>query len=197
VEVFAWLRPRDLIWNYWVNNYLLGKSPPAFDILSWNADSTRMPARLHRDFLEVAQDNQLTRPGAARLLGSPVDLSTVDVDAYVVAGVADHLCPWQNCYQTTQLLGGRTRFVLSTSGHIAAIVNPPSNKKAKFHASDDTPDSAEKWLENADEQQGSWWGDYAEWLAAHCGGLRAAPPELGGSGYDVLDDAPGTYVLER
>ncbi len=196
-EVFAWLRPRDLVWNYWVNNYLLGKAPPAFDILSWNADTTRMPARLHRDFIELAQDNKLTVPGAATLCGSPVDLSAVDVDAYVVAGVADHLCPWQNCYRSTQLLGGKTRFVLSTSGHIAAIVNPPGNEKASFRASEDTPADAEQWLANTEKQSGSWWADYVAWLAAHSGAERDAPHEPGGSGYESLEDAPGSYVRER
>jgi polyhydroxyalkanoate synthase len=196
-EVFAWLRPRDLVWNYWVNNYLLGKNPPAFDILSWNADSTRMPARLHRDFIELAQDNKLTKPGAATMCGSPVDLSRVDVDAYVVAGVADHLCPWQNCYQTTQLLGGTTKFVLSTSGHIAAIVNPPGKKKANFRTAAHNPPDAEAWLASAEEHAGSWWEDYATWLAEHGGAERDAPKEPGGPDHPVLGDAPGTYVLER
>ncbi len=196
-EVFAWLRPRDLVWNYWVNNYLLGKAPPAFDILSWNADTTRMPARLHRDFMDLAQDNKLTTPGAANLLGSPVDLSAVDVDSYVVAGVADHLCPWQNCYQTTQLLGGTTRMVLSTSGHIAAIVNPPGNKKASFHVSETTPDDAEKWLAEAEQRPGSWWEDYASWLNTHTGAERRAPEEPGGSGYEPLEPSPGSYVKEK
>ncbi|HEV7204561.1 MAG TPA: alpha/beta fold hydrolase [Jatrophihabitans sp.] len=196
-EVFAWLRPRDLVWNYWVNNYLLGKPPPAFDILSWNADTTRMPAKLHHDFIALAQDNLLTKPGAATLCGSPVDLSQIDVDSYVVAGVADHLCPWQNCYQTTRLLGGTTRFVLSTSGHIAAIVNPPGNEKASFHAGEFAPDDAEKWLENAEKQKGSWWTDYTDWLAARTGARRDAPAEPGLNGFEPLADAPGTYVLER
>ena len=105
-EVFAWLRPNDLIWNYWVNNYLLGRKPPAFDILYWNADTTRMPARLHHDFLRLAIANALVTPDAAMMLGTPVDLGKVDADNYVVAGVADHICPWQSCYQSTQLLGG-------------------------------------------------------------------------------------------
>ena len=138
-EVFAWLRPGDLIWNYWVNNYLLGKQPPAFDILFWNADTTRMTARLHADFIDIG-DGQ--RAGHARARspssGAPVDLSEVEVDAYVVAGIADHITPWQNCYRSTQLLGGDTRFVLSTSGHIAALVNPPGNPKATFQTNKDT-----------------------------------------------------------
>ena len=117
-SVFLWLRPNDLIWPYVVNNWLLGKDPPAFDILYWNADTTRMPAALHRDFLEIATANSLRRPGGVTVLGSPVDLGKITVDCYLMAGAADHISPWQNCYRTTQLLGGRTRFVLSTSGHI-------------------------------------------------------------------------------
>ena len=196
-EVFAWLRPRDLVWNYWVNNYLLGKTPPAFDILSWNADSTRMPARLHRDFIEIAQDNQLVEADAATICGSPIDLAKVDIDSYVVAGVADHLCPWQNCYATTQLLGGRSRFVLSTSGHIAAIVNPPGNEKASFHAGDGNLADAEEWLAQAEKTAGSWWDDYTSWLVKHTGRQHDAPKSAGGGAYEPLDPAPGTYVLAR
>jgi hypothetical protein len=102
--VFAWLRPNDLIWNYWVNNYLLGKKPAPFDILFWNADTTRMTAGLHRDFLELGAANALVEPGGATMLGSPVDLAAVDKDSYIVAGITDHICPWQSCYRTTQLL---------------------------------------------------------------------------------------------
>ena len=136
-EVFAWLRPNDLIWNYWVNNYLQGKDPAPFDILFWNADTTRMTAALHRDFLDLALRNALVAPGQASMLGEPVDLSTISIDGYVVAGVADHICPWQACYRSAQLFGGHTRFVLSTSGHIAAIVNPPTNAKATHQVSAD------------------------------------------------------------
>src|SRR5579862_5061736 len=128
-EVFAWLRPNDLIWNYWVNNYLLGKKPPPFDILFWNADTTRMTAGLHRDFLRLGAANALVTPGGATMLGSPLDLAAVDRDTYLVAGITDHICPWQSCYSSTQLLSGRQRFVLSTSGHVAAMVNPPDNAK--------------------------------------------------------------------
>src|SRR4029453_18040525 len=128
-EVFAWLRPGDLIWPYWVNNYLAGRTPPPFDILYWNADTTRMTAGLHRDLLGLAV---ATAPPAPAMLGSPVDLAKVDTDTYLVAGVADHLCPWQACYRSTQLLGGHTRFVLSSGGHIASMVNPPGNPKASF-----------------------------------------------------------------
>ncbi|HEY4700627.1 MAG TPA: alpha/beta fold hydrolase, partial [Streptosporangiaceae bacterium] len=160
-EVFAWLRPNDLIWNYWVNNYLLGKKPPAFDILFWNADTTRMTAGLHRDFLQLGAANALVHPAAATMLGSPVDLAAVDRDSYIVAGITDHICPWQSCYQSTQLLGGRPRFVLSTSGHIAAMVNPPGNQKASYQVAGQSPADPQDWLRQAETGRGSWWPDYA------------------------------------
>jgi poly(3-hydroxyalkanoate) synthetase len=124
----------DLIWPYWINNYLQGRTPAPFDILYWNADTARLTAALHRDFIRLAVANALTRPGEAALLGSPVDLGTVDTDAYLVAGAADHLCPWQACYHSTQLLGGHTRFVLFSGGHIAAMVNPPGTRPRRLGA---------------------------------------------------------------
>ena len=201
-EVFAWLRPNDLIWSYWVNNYLCGRPPKAFDILFWNADTTRMTAGLHRDFITIAMRNSLVTPGATSMLGTPVDLSKVDRPHYVIAGVADHLCAWQSCYRTTQLLGGESRFVLSTSGHIASLVNPPGGAKASFRVAPDdatvpTPPSAEGWLSVADTVPGSWWPDHLEWLASRSGGLRDAPPELGGRGLHAIVPAPGNYVLAR
>jgi polyhydroxyalkanoate synthase subunit PhaC len=196
-EVFAWLRPNDLIWNYWVNNYLLGKKPPAFDILFWNADTTRMTAGLHRDFLELGAANALASPGAATMLGSPVDLKAVDRDSYIVAGITDHICPWQSCYQSTQLLGGRPRFLLSTSGHIAAMVNPPGNEKARYQVAKKCPEDPQEWLRRAETAHGSWWPDYAGWLAERCGEQKPAPGELGGGGLTPVSDAPGTYVYDR
>ncbi len=196
-EVFAWLRPGDLIWNYWVNNYLQGNAPPAFDVLYWNADTTRMPATLHREFLQIAVQNLLTDPGAATLLGTPVDLSTVDVDSYVLAGIADHICPWQSCYATTQLLGGRTRFVLSTAGHIASLVNPPSNPKASYRVSDDHPADPERFLADARTVSGTWWVDFAAWLGERSGGDKPRPRRLGNAAHPPADDAPGTYVFDR
>jgi poly[(R)-3-hydroxyalkanoate] polymerase subunit PhaC len=196
-ELFAWLRPGDLIWSYWVNNYLQGRTPPPFDILYWNADTTRMPAALHRDFVRLAMDNSLTRPGEASMLASPVDLAKLDVDAYVVAGIADHLCPWQSCYRSTQLLGGRSRFVLSSSGHIASIVNPPGNEKATFRSAPENPPDPAEWLDQATTEQGSWWPDYVRWLEERGDGEKAPPRRLGGAGFQPIDPAPGTYVLDR
>jgi polyhydroxyalkanoate synthase len=196
-EVFAWLRPGDLVWNYWVNNYLLGRKPPAFDILFWNSDTTRMPARLHADFLSLAMDNSLVTPGATTVLGVPVDLSRIGTDTYLMAGIADHLTPWQNCYRTTQLLGGQSRFVLSTSGHIAALVNPPGKPKASYQVNKVNPADPQEWLRTAHTEQGSWWPDYLAWLGERCGTEKAAPRELGGGGLRPLIDAPGTYVFDK
>ena len=195
-EVFAWLRPGNLVWNYWVNNYLLGKKPPAFDVLFWNADTTRMSAGLHGDFVDLAIDNKLVTPGALTLLGTPIDLSQVDTDAYIVAGIADHITPWQSCYRSIRLLGGKSRFILSTSGHIAALVNPPGNQKARYQINESTPADPEDWLKTAETEQGSWWPDLLAWLGERCGADKPAPEELGGGGLRPIVDAPGTYVLD-
>ncbi len=194
-EIFAWLRPGDLVWNYWVNNYLLGKQPPAFDVLYWNADTTRMAAQLHADFLDLAVTNALTHPREAVVLGAPVDLSKATVDSYVVAGIADHICPWASCYRSVHLLGGRTRFVLSTNGHIAALVNPPANPKSSFRASDETPVDPQQFLASVEPTAGTWWTDFVDWLTAHSGREKAAPKMLGSARHTVLDPAPGTYVF--
>jgi polyhydroxyalkanoate synthase len=195
-EVFAWLRPGDLIWNYWVNNYLLGRRPPAFDILFWNGDTTRMTAALHADFVDTAMDNALAYPAKLTVLGVPIELSRIEVDSYVVAGIADHLTPWDACYRTTQLLGGQSRFVLSTSGHIAALVNPPDNPKASFRVNAKNPAQPQDWLSTAETRQGSWWPDAVAWFGERCGPDRAAPKRLGGPGLRPLVDAPGTYIFD-
>jgi polyhydroxyalkanoate synthase len=193
--VFAWLRPNDLIWNYWINNYLLGKEPPAFDVLFWNADTTNMPAALHRDFIGISLDNTLVKPGETEVMGTKVDLSKLTMDSYLLAGISDHIAPWQNAYATTQLLGSEPRFVLSTSGHIAAMVNPPGNEKASFQVAARNPESADDWLEGASKKRGTWWVDWLEWLGERSGDEKPAKKRLGGAGYKPLEDAPGKYVL--
>jgi polyhydroxyalkanoate synthase subunit PhaC len=196
--VFAWLRPNDLVWNYVVNNYLLGRKPPAFDVLYWNQDTVRLAAGAHRDFVRLALDNSLARPGGLEVLGSPVDLGRVDVDTYIVAGMNDHIVPWENAYRSTQLLGGETRFVLSTSGHIQALVNPPSpDSRSSYRAADEHPADPRAFLEQAPKVPGSWWPDYVEWLGSRSGDLRPAPMRLGGRGRRALGKAPGTYVYAR
>ena len=194
--VFAWLRPNDLIWNYWVNNYLLGKKPPAFDVLFWNADTTRMAAGLHKDFITMSLANSLVNPGAATVLDSPIDLSKVEVDSYIVAGNTDHICPWENCYRSSNLLGGTTRFVLSTAGHIAALVNPPTNPKSSFQVNGVLPESAEEWLAGATKKPGSWWTDHVAWLAERSGEDQPAPTSLGSAAHPATDPAPGRYVRQ-
>jgi polyhydroxyalkanoate synthase len=194
--VFAWLRPNDLVWNYWVNNYLLGKDPPAFDILFWNADATNLPAALHRDFLEISLENPLVEPGKLEVLGTPIDLSKVTVDSYVVAGISDHITPWENAYRTTQLFGSEPRFVLSTSGHIAALVNPPGNEKASYQLNAENPPEPDAWLEGASKHRGTWWADWVEWLAERSGEEKPAPKKLGSKRFKACDAAPGRYALE-
>ena len=159
--------------------------------------SNRMTAGLHRDFLELGAANALVEPGGATMLGSPVDLAAVDRDSYIVAGITDHICPWQSCYRTTQLLGGRPRFLLSTSGHVAAMVNPPGNEKASYQVADQSPADPEQWLRRAQTCRGSWWPDYAGWLAERCGLEKDAPSEPGGGGLVPISDAPGTYVYDH
>jgi polyhydroxyalkanoate synthase len=200
-EVFAWLRPGDLIWNYWVNNYLQGRTPQPFDILYWNADTTRMPAALHRDFITLFTSGSLAKPGAATLLGSPVDLGTVLTDTYMVAGIADHLCPWQSCYSSARMLGGDVRFALSTSGHIASMVNPPGNPRARFQVAP-ARGGADEWLSGAEAVADSWWPDYSAWLAERSGGSRPAAvadasPDPAWQAAAAADPAPGRYVLDR
>ena len=196
-EVFAWLRPGDLIWNYWVNNYLQGKTPPAFDILYWNADTTRMTAALHRDFVNLGVHNALTGPNGLQVLDTDIDLASVEVDSYVVAGVNDHICPWQACYRSTQMLGGDSRFVLSSSGHIAAMVNPPGNPKSSYFVADKTPDDPAHWQAQARAERGSWWPDFDAWLAERSGASRPAPDAVGSAAHPPLEAAPGTYVFDN
>ncbi|MHA6795105.1 PHA/PHB synthase family protein [Pseudonocardia bannensis] len=201
-EVFAWLRPGDLIWSHWVGNYLQGKPPKPSHIRYWNTDTARMTAGLHRDLIGIALTNALLTPGAAVMLGTPLDLSKIDRDAYVVAGGTDRLCAWQSCYRTTQLIGGKSRFVLSTSGHIASMVNPPGTADTSFRVTADPvtpggPADAQTWLETAGTEDGSWWPDLLGWLGERSGGLRDAPPGLGGRGLHAVHPAPGEYVYAR
>ncbi len=194
-KVFAWLRPNDLVWNYWVNNYLLGQNPPAFDILYWNADTTRLPAGLHSDFLDMFSSNDLAHPGGLKVLDTPVDLGAVTCDAYILAGSTDHIIPWAGAYQATQLLGGRTEFVLSSSGHIQAIVNPPGNKKSSYLTrSGPPPPEAAVWRDSATQNPGTWWDHWLVWLGDHSGQKRPAPTTHGNDAHPPLDPAPGRYV---
>jgi polyhydroxyalkanoate synthase len=195
-RVFAWLRPNDLIWNYWVNNYLIGKDPAAFDVLYWNNDTTRLPAKLHGDLLDLLETNAFTHPGTLEVLGTPIDLSKVTNDTYIIAGITDHITPWQGCYATTQLLGGKVTFILSNSGHIQAILNPPGNPKASYFVNDRYPADPGQWQTGAQKRSGSWWEDWRDWLGKRAGEKKAAPQALGNEQYQPGTPAPGTYVFE-
>jgi len=195
-RVFAWMHPNDLIWNYWVNNYLLGKEPPAFDVLYWNNDTTRLPAGLHSDYLSIYERNPLAQAGALTVRGTPIDVSQIKCDCYVLAGNTDHIAPWQSCYRSSRLLGGQREFVLSNSGHIQSILNPPGNPKATFFTNAQQSATAEAWYEGATRHTGSWWEHWKAWILAHAGSQKAAPTSLGNSTYRPQVAAPGTYVYE-
>jgi polyhydroxyalkanoate synthase len=195
-RVFAWMRPNDLVWNYWVNNYLLGKAPPAFDILYWNNDATRLPARMHGQLLDIFTGNLFSKPRALTVLGTPIDLSDVTCDKYVVAGMTDHITPWMGVYNTARAFGGDTRFVLSSSGHIQSLINPPGNPKAKFFLNPNLQGSADAWLANAQTEKGTWWDNWCKWLADRSGERRLAPASPGSERYPAGVKAPGTYVME-
>jgi polyhydroxyalkanoate synthase len=196
-RVFAWLRPNDLVWNYWVNNYLLGRDPAPFDILYWNADSTNLPAKLHAGFLDLFLRNPLTHGGEIEVLGTPIDLRAVKGDLYLVAGMTDHICAWRACYRATRMFGGRTEFVLGSSGHIQSLVNPPGNFKARYYIGAKLPEDPDEWVKGAAENKGTWWDHWIKWLAARSGGERPAPASLGSERFRAGEPAPGLYVHER
>jgi polyhydroxyalkanoate synthase subunit PhaC len=197
-EMFAWLRPTDLVWRYVVNNYVQGRTPGAFDVLFWNADTTRMAAALHRDMVLMGLNNALVNPGAVSMLGSPVDLSQITADAYVIGGLTDHICPWQATYRSARLLGSKdNRYLLSTSGHIQALVNPPGNPKASYRVGPVDAEDPDQWLDSAEKHADSWWPDYVSWLADRSGPEVDAPKALGGEDLPPLGPAPGSYVMEK
>ena len=196
-RIFAWMRPNDLIWNYWVNNYLLGKTPPAFDILYWNADNTRLPAALHGDLLDFFKLNPLTRPGGLEVCGSPIDLQQINIDSFTVAGSNDHITPWDAVYRSATLLGGKRRFILANSGHIQSIINPPGNPKAYYLDNPQLPGDPRAWFHAAQRSEGSWWPLWMTWIKARSGPLRPPKGLPGNATYPALGPAPGTYVLTR
>ena len=196
-RVFAWLRPNDLVWLFVANNWVMGNRPPAFDILYWNSDTTRLPAEFHADLLHMFLENPLKAPGKISALGTPIDMSKVSVPSYVVAGITDHITPWQACYQSKHILRGKIDFVLSSSGHIQSIVNPPTNPKAKYFLNASQPEAPEDWLAGASEHTGSWWTHWASWYRTHGGGEVRAPATLGNMTHPAGDPAPGRYVHQR
>ena len=196
-KVFAWMRPNDLIWSYFVNNYLLGKEPPAFDILYWNNDNTRLPAAFHGDLLDFFKHNPLTHPGGLEVCGTPIDLQKVNVDSFSVAGINDHITPWDAVYRSTLLLGGNRRFVLSNSGHVQSILNPPGNPKAHFVESEKLTSDPRAWYYDASQVDGSWWTQWLTWIQERSGAQRETLMALGNQHYPPMEAAPGTYVRVR
>ncbi|MGH8436596.1 MAG: class II poly(R)-hydroxyalkanoic acid synthase [Pseudomonas sp.] len=196
-KVFAWMRPNDLIWNYWVNNYLLGKQPPAFDILYWNNDNTRLPAALHGDLLDFFKHNPLTHPGGLEICGTPIDLQKVSVDSFSIAGINDHITPWDAVYRSTLLLGGDSRFVLSNSGHIQSILNPPGNPKANYYENSKFSSDPRAWYYDAKQASGSWWPVWLKWIQERSGEQRETLLALGNQNHPPMEAAPGTYVHVR
>jgi polyhydroxyalkanoate synthase len=193
-SAFNLLRANDLIWSFYVNNYLLGKDPAPFDLLFWNSDATRMPAAMHSFYLRnMYLHNRLREPGGITLAGVPIDLSKVTVPCYLVATAEDHIAPWQSVYAGARLLGGRTRFVLSGSGHIAGIINPPAARKYQHWTGDGLPATPAEWRESALEHAGSWWPDWKFWLGRLAGG-KVMARQPGAGELRGLDDAPGSYV---
>ncbi|MDV3439634.1 class II poly(R)-hydroxyalkanoic acid synthase [Pseudomonas otitidis] len=196
-KIFAWMRPNDLVWNYFINNYLLGRQPPAFDILYWNNDNTRLPAAMHGDMLDLFKHNPLTRPGALEVCGTPIDLKKVTVDSFSVAGINDHITPWESVYRSALLLGGESRFVLSNSGHIQSILNPPGNPKATHLENPTLSSDHRAWYYDAESVVGSWWPKWLEWIQARSGEQRETQVALGNPDYPPMEASPGTYVHVR
>ena len=196
-SMFNMMRANDLIWSNVVNNYLLGKEPPAFDLLYWNNDGTRMAREAHSFYLRNTYlENNLVKPGKIVLKDVPIDLKRIRQDIYAVGAQQDHIVPWKAAWQISQLVSGKVRFVLGGSGHIAGIINPPSKGKGAYWVSEKPAASADEWLEGAKNQQGSWWTNWLEWLKPRSGELKE-PPSLGSKAHPPITPTPGTYVLEK
>jgi polyhydroxyalkanoate synthase len=200
-NTFNMLRSNDLIWSFVINNYLLGRDPFPFDLLHWNCDSTRMPAKMHSFYLRnMYMKNALSTPGGITLANTPIDVGRVTVPTYFVSAIEDHIAPWKTTYAGPRLLGGKSRFVLSGSGHIAGMINPPSAKKYGYWTNDSLPEDPELWLKGAKQHEGSWWDDWLEWLTPKVG-ARVAPREpgkrAGKPGLRALEAAPGSYARLR
>ncbi|WP_416234686.1 class I poly(R)-hydroxyalkanoic acid synthase [Paucibacter sp. PLA-PC-4] len=197
---FSFLRPNDLVWNYVVGNYLKGEAPPPFDLLYWNGDSTNLPGPMYCWYLRHTYlQNELRIPGRLTVCGEKLDLGLIQAPVYIYGSRDDHIVPWDSAYRSTQVLKGKKRFVLGASGHIAGVINPPAKKKRSHWIGKTAalPATAEQWMETAVEHAGSWWPDWAAWLAGHAGAKKAAPKTPGGKGYRAIEPAPGRYVKQK
>ncbi|MBV8634703.1 MAG: alpha/beta fold hydrolase, partial [Burkholderiaceae bacterium] len=196
-NMFNLLRSNDLIWPNIINNYLLGQKPPAFDLLYWNADGTRMARAAHSWYLHNTYvENNLIVPNKIRLKGEALDLGRISQDIYAVGAERDHIVPWDAAWKISGLVAGKVRFVLGSSGHIAGIINPPGGKGTYWTNDAGSPETPEQWRSGAERHEGSWWNDWFAWLAAHSG-EKVTPPVMGGAAYPPLQDAPGSYVWEK
>jgi polyhydroxyalkanoate synthase subunit PhaC len=199
-QVFASLRANDLIWPYVVKGYLKGQAPPAFDLLYWNSDDTNLPGPMFCWYVRNTYlQNKLREPGGTVQLGVPVDLSSVDVPAFVYASKEDHIVPWKTAYESTQILSGDRTFVLGASGHIAGVINPPAKMTRNFwvHTDGALDSDPEKWFSAAEKVPGSWWPTWHEWLASYAGEQVDAPTSAGNGEFSVIEPAPGSYVKEK
>jgi len=195
---FASLRANELVWNYVVNNYLKGETPPAFDLLHWNGDSANLPGPMYVYYVRnMYLENRLREPGALTMAGQSIDLGRINVPMYIVASREDHIVPWRSAYRTTRLLGGEATFVLAASGHIAGIVNPPAHGRRNYWTNPRVATRSGEWLEHAESHPGSWWPHWGAWLAPHGGAMRRAHRDQGNARFPPLDPAPGRYVLEK
>jgi len=194
---FNLLRANDLIWSFVVNNYLLGKEPFPFDLLYWNSDATRMPPAMHSFYLRnMYQKNLLAQPGGISMKGTPVDLGAIDIPVYFLSCREDHIAPWTSTYKGAKLFGGKVRFVLAASGHIAGVVNPPEGGKYNHFVNSELPETAAEWFDNATEVAGSWWPDWHRWVTSF--GHETVPARVPGKGrIKAIEDAPGSYVAVR
>ena len=197
-SVFSMMRDNDLIWSFVVNNYLMGRQPVPFDLLYWNADSTRMPAMMHGFYLrKMYLENKLIEPGGLTVAGVPIDLGRINVPVYMLATAEDHIAPWKSTYSLTGRVAGPVRFVLSASGHIAGVINPPAKRKYNYWVGAENPPDADAWLAAASSHPGSWWPDWGKWLGRHAG-RRTLPARQPGDGpMRVIEPAPGSYVRMR
>jgi polyhydroxyalkanoate synthase len=196
--VFSALRANDLVWSYVVNNYLKGKTPDAFDILYWNADSTNLPGPMYCWYVRnMYLENKLREPGKLTMCGVPIDLGSIRLPTYILATREDHIVPWKTAYLSTRHLKGDTRFVLGASGHVAGVINPPSKKRRSYWTSDRLSEGAEEWLAGGEETQGSWWPNWNAWLEGYAGGECVARKKLGNAKFKAIEPAPGRYVKVR
>jgi polyhydroxyalkanoate synthase len=196
-NIFRWLRPDELIWMYWVNNYLMGRKPPALDLLFWDNDNTRLTGRLHCDFIEMYVNRVYERPRAMTVLGEPIDFRKVRIDTYFAGGIEDYLMPWKGVYRTARALRGNHEFILTQSGHVQSMLRPPNLANTEYFTNTSFPADPDAWRSTATRHDGSWWLHWLQWLETKSGRMRRAPSSPGSSSYPGMYPAPGRYVQDR